>query len=89
MGDIREMWEGTVSEAIIRKDLKKENGGKWPYADRRQELVFIGHDMKHEAIQRELDRCLLSDNEMEMGLGKWEETMASVDKIQGGGNSTE
>ena len=41
MGDIREMWEGTVSEAIIRKDLKKENGDKWPYADRRQ-----GHDSK-------------------------------------------
>ena len=36
-----------------------------------------------------LDQCLLTDDEMEMGLEKWEETMASVDKIQGGGNSTE
>ena len=69
-------------EEIIRKDLKKDSGEKWPYADRRQELVFIGHNMKHEAIQKALDQCLLTDEEMELGREKWEETMAEVDKIQ-------
>ena len=83
------MWKGTPSEELVLKDMCKENGDEWPHGDRRQELVFIGHDMKHEAIQRELDRCLLTDDEMELGREKWEEIMASVDKIQGRGNSVE
>merc|ERR1712117_867592 len=62
--------------------MGKENGDEWPHGDRRQELVFIGHNMKHEAIQKALDQCLLTDEEMELGREKWEETMAEVDKIQ-------
>jgi len=77
-----EQWEGTPNEALIYKDMVKENGEEWPYMDRRQELVFIGHRVNNEAIQKALDHCLLNDDEMNMGPEKWEESMASLDKIQ-------
>merc|ERR1719432_198836 len=52
------------------------------YADRRQELVFIGQGLKHEVIQKLLDQSLLNDEEMALGPEKWEETMADDDTIQ-------
>merc|ERR1719432_141842 len=52
------------------------------YADRRQELVFIGQGLKHEVIQKLLDQSLLNDEEMVLGPEKWEETMADDDTIQ-------
>ena len=66
----------------LLQDMKQPNGEEWKYADRRQELVFIGQALKHEAIQRILDQCLLNDEEMEMGPEKWAEAFADVDKIQ-------
>ena len=62
--------------------MKQPNGEEWKYADRRQELVFIGQTLKHKAIQKILDQCLLNDEEMEMGPEKWAEAFADVDKIQ-------
>ena len=62
--------------------MKNACGKEYKYADRRQEIVFIGQNMKHEVIQRILDECLLNDEEMALGPEKWEETMADVDKIQ-------
>ena len=82
MCEIRELWEGTLQEALVRKDLNQQNGGEFPYGDRRQELVFIGMRLNHEAIQNALDQCLLDDEEMKLGPEEWEESFASLDKIQ-------
>ena len=48
----------------------------------RQELVFIGQGLKHETIQKILDKCLLNYKEIKMGPEKWEEAIADVGKIQ-------
>ena len=82
MCEIRELWEGTLQEALVRKDLNQQNGDEFPYGDRRQELVFIGMRLNHEAIQNALDQCLLDDEEMKLGPEEWEESFASLDNIQ-------
>jgi len=82
MCEIRHVWEDTPSEALVLQDMKQSNGEEYKYSDRRQEIVFIGQGMKHEAIQKILDQCLLNDEEMALGPEKWEETMAGVDNLQ-------
>ena len=42
-----------------------------PYGDRRQELVFIGIQIDQKALSSELDQCLLTDAEMQMGEAMW------------------
>merc|ERR1712029_1007270 len=82
MCEIRDQWKDSPSAELILKDMQQSNGEEWKYADRRQELVFIGQGLKHETIQKILDQCLLNDEEMEMGPEKWGEAFADVDKIQ-------
>ena len=77
-----ERWEGTSSEALVLEDIRKPSGEDWEYKDRRQEIVFIGHRMKSEVIQKLLDSCLLTDEEMALGPEKWKETMEDVDIIK-------
>jgi len=75
-------WEGSPLEEVVLKDMKNSSGEDYKYADRRQEIVFIGQNMKHEVIQKILDQCLLNDEEMALGPEKWEANMADVDKIK-------
>jgi len=77
-----ELWEGTPAEVEVIKDMLQENGQKYEYGDRRQELVFIGVGLKHKELQATLDECLLNDAEMTMGPDKWEITMAVEDRIR-------
>jgi len=43
-----------------------------PYGDRRQELVFIGIHMDEAAFRARVERCLLTDEEMAMGVAGWQ-----------------
>jgi hypothetical protein len=53
-----EMWEG-VDKEEVKKDFEGEHG------DRRQEIVFIGIDVKKENLCTALDSCLCSTSEFE------------------------
>ena len=60
----------------------KENERFAPYTGKRQELVFIGMNLKHKDIQAVLDQCLLNNEEMKMSLDKWDDFMDAEEKIQ-------
>lgn len=57
------------SRALFEQSAAEE--WREPWGDRRQQLAFIGSEMDREAIAAELDACLLTDTEMEMGVRGW------------------
>merc|ERR1719356_123172 len=75
---IPERWEGTKSEEMVLQEMRQPNGEDWLYKDRRQEIVFIGHRMKHDIIQNLFDQCLLSDEEMAMGPDQWKDQWGDI-----------
>jgi hypothetical protein len=42
-----------------------------PFGDRRQQIVYIGQNLPKEAMITELNRCLLTDEEMVRGPEVW------------------
>ncbi|SPR97682.1 GTP-binding protein [Cupriavidus taiwanensis] len=64
-------WPADAAErAEVEADMHGA-GAPAPFGDRRQELVLIGLDMDHAALQARLDACLLSDAEMAAGVEAW------------------
>ncbi|KAI0376865.1 putative cobalamin synthesis protein [Hypomontagnella monticulosa] len=62
-----------------RKAITRDFDGKW--GDRRQELVFIGQQMRNggeKRLRQALDKCLLDDEEFRI----WEEVMESDVDVQ-------
>lgn len=69
-------WWATVPKAQWPDDRRIRGYVKerWrePYGDRRQELVFIGIDVDKAGISTALDACLLTDDEMRLGVDGWQ-----------------
>jgi len=42
-----------------------------PFGDRHQQIVYIGQNLPKDAMTTELDRCLLTDEEMVSGPEAW------------------
>lgn len=42
-----------------------------PYGDRRQEIVLIGVDLNEHLLTQTFDSCLLTDDEMALGINSW------------------
>jgi G3E family GTPase len=62
----RSQWEGIGGLA----DWVKSNWQE-PFGDRRQEIVFIGAGMDREELTRQLDACLLTEDEFAAGPKAW------------------
>ncbi|AOM83935.1 GTP-binding protein [Salisediminibacterium beveridgei] len=65
-------WVASTSAENIQEYLAEEPGARdeWDdeFGDRKTELVFIGQNIDREALEAELDECLLTDEEM---AGDW------------------
>jgi G3E family GTPase len=79
--DIPGPWNALNPKAYNgKKQEKAKLCHNWvePYKDRRQELVFIGQNLKHTTIQAILDECLLEDDDFEMGVDYWKASMGDT-----------
>lgn len=56
-------------DKAARSEILADWDKKW--GDRRQELVFIGIKIDVEKLKSELEECLLTAEEMELGVTKW------------------
>jgi len=70
---------GAFWAATPEKDWEVSDGQRasikavWsdPWGDRRQELAFVLHETDRDALEKRLDACLLTDEEMALGPEGW------------------
>lgn len=78
-GIARYGYAGMFWKAVPRSEWPQDTSDiqsileKWqePHGDRRQELVFIGQNLDQQALCQWLDKCLLTDTELEAGEASW------------------
>ena len=83
-------WAAAVPRAEwppgLGEELERLGAWKEPWGDRKTELVVIGVHMDKEKAREALERCLLTDEEMELGpevWATWEDPIADEDWVVG------
>lgn len=75
VGPVGLWWAALASEELEanRALFEESAAAAWtePFGDRRQEIAFIGAGMNREELERRLDACLLTDEEMAEGPLGW------------------
>ena len=68
-----EPWWASVKKEHWPVEMRQEIEEEWDdeHGDRKTSLVCIGQDLDHEAAQKELESCLLTDEEMAGGSKTW------------------
>lgn len=67
-------WWGIIDESQWPDSIKEQSkikGWESPYFDHRQELVFIGIGIDKDKITKDLNECLLTDDEWKLGVVGW------------------
>ena len=66
-------WWASVPESQWPAEYLEDIQSQWlePFGDSRQELVFIGQNINADQVRRELDACLLDDDELSAGQHVW------------------
>lgn len=59
-------WAGSARLSAAIQEQWQE-----PFGDRRQELRFVGWEMDQHALRAGFERCLLTDEELELGPAAW------------------
>ncbi|MEC3884920.1 GTP-binding protein [Halobacillus sp. HZG1] len=79
-------WIATFSEEeraeLLEEDPQLKETWDARYGDRQTELVFIGIDMDREDIIRTLDRCLLTEEEMDMTWSRFHDPLPSFAAVE-------
>jgi G3E family GTPase len=67
-------WWASVPESEWPEGYVADIRANWqaPFGDCRQELVFIGQNINVDKAYRELDRCLLTADELSAGKDVWQ-----------------
>jgi hypothetical protein len=63
--------EDEAQRAVVKGDFASAEQGGERVGDRRQEIVFIGVGMEREAIERQLDGALLTEEEQAKYWERW------------------
>ena len=68
-----EPWWASVKKEHWPVEMRQEIEEEWDdeHGDRKTSLVCIGQDLDHDAAQKELESCLLTDEEMAGGSKTW------------------
>ena len=70
-------WWAALPREEWPEGLQEDIGPLWDEAhgDRQSEMVCIGQELDHAAAKAELDKCLLTDEEMAGGGDKWRDAL--------------
>ena len=74
-------WWAEIAKEDWPENLEQNIKPLWrePYGDRQQEIVIIGQSLEKESMTQRLDRCLLSDEEMDLGPAGWVQLCNELD----------